>query len=156
MPKTFAVVVGLRARHVLGGLTGPTRSRMSLSSLLTRSQRASYWAVIRREREMILAKNAVALLLEGVKVTDGQCSPGQCSICLDEMDESLEVVKLSCGHGQCSICLDEMDESLEVVELSCGHHFHKRCVTQWLLTKNITCPLCKKQLAVSKPKACDL
>jgi len=113
-------------------LRSATFVEMSLSSLLTPSQRASYWAVIRREREVIFTKNAVAPLLEDVKMTDCQCV-GQL--------------------GQCSICLDEMDENSKVVKLSCGHHFHKRCVTKWLLTKKITCPLCKqKPLPVGKPE----
>ena len=39
--------------------------------------------------------------------------------------------------GQCSICLDEMQQDSKVVQLSCGHVFHKACVKKWLLTKRM-------------------
>lgn len=58
---------------------------------------------------------------------------------------------------ECSICFDEMNTSILILK-ECGHKFHKKCLKNWLRTKNqrissrelsqrkkitIDCPLCR-------------
>ncbi|XP_075511470.1 putative E3 ubiquitin-protein ligase RHG1A isoform X1 [Primulina tabacum] len=42
----------------------------------------------------------------------------------------------------CSICREEYSEGVNLGTLDCGHDFHKDCIKQWLLLKNL-CPICK-------------
>lgn len=43
---------------------------------------------------------------------------------------------------KCSICLKSLSNHTIQTLTTCGHRFHKRCITQWLKTKD-TCPLCR-------------
>ncbi|KAL8058768.1 hypothetical protein ABFX02_03G042900 [Erythranthe guttata] len=42
----------------------------------------------------------------------------------------------------CSICREEYKDNEDLGTLECGHDFHKDCISQWLMQKNI-CPICK-------------
>ncbi|GER40198.1 RING/U-box superfamily protein [Striga asiatica] len=42
----------------------------------------------------------------------------------------------------CSICREEYVDGEDLGTLDCGHEFHKDCIKQWLLHKNL-CPICK-------------
>ncbi|KZV46132.1 hypothetical protein F511_29094 [Dorcoceras hygrometricum] len=42
----------------------------------------------------------------------------------------------------CSICREEYSEGDNLGTLDCGHDFHKDCIKQWLMHKNL-CPICK-------------
>ncbi|XP_073146237.1 E3 ubiquitin-protein ligase MBR2-like isoform X2 [Henckelia pumila] len=42
----------------------------------------------------------------------------------------------------CSICREEYSGGDNLGTLDCGHDFHKDCIKQWLLLKNL-CPICK-------------
>lgn len=64
------------------------------------------------------------------------------------MSALLSDVEVATGAGQCSICLEEMEEGSQIVKLPCGHLFHKTCVSKWLRTGSQTCPLCKEQFRV--------
>ena len=44
----------------------------------------------------------------------------------------------------CSICLAPYEVKEELRTLPCDHKFHKHCIDEWLVTKNILCPLCRK------------
>ena len=46
---------------------------------------------------------------------------------------------------KCSICLNIFCDGEDMRYLTCLHRFHKECIDAWLL-RNITCPLCKKDL----------
>jgi len=43
----------------------------------------------------------------------------------------------------CPICLDNNDH--ESCTLPCRHHFHKKCLTKWLIKKK-QCPICRSLL----------
>jgi len=47
--------------------------------------------------------------------------------------------------GNCSICLCQMEEGQEVMRLLCLHVFHSECITPWL-EKNTTCPIDKEDM----------
>ncbi|KAL3634157.1 hypothetical protein CASFOL_021211 [Castilleja foliolosa] len=42
----------------------------------------------------------------------------------------------------CSICREEYTDGENLGTLECGHDFHKDCIKQWLMHKNL-CPICK-------------
>ncbi|KAL2520928.1 RING/U-box superfamily protein [Forsythia ovata] len=42
----------------------------------------------------------------------------------------------------CCICQEEYKDEDDLGKLECGHDFHKECIKQWLMHKNI-CPICK-------------
>ncbi|KAK4434389.1 putative E3 ubiquitin-protein ligase RHG1A [Sesamum alatum] len=42
----------------------------------------------------------------------------------------------------CSICREEYNDGEDVGMLDCGHDFHRDCIKQWLMHKNL-CPICK-------------
>ncbi|KAK4804202.1 hypothetical protein SAY86_004019 [Trapa natans] len=42
----------------------------------------------------------------------------------------------------CCICQEEYNEGEEIGTLECGHDFHRDCIKQWLMHKNL-CPICK-------------
>mmetsp|Transcript_17479 Transcript_17479/g.34948 ORF Transcript_17479/g.34948 Transcript_17479/m.34948 type:complete len:210 (+) Transcript_17479:241-870(+) len=44
--------------------------------------------------------------------------------------------------GQCSICLDPLEEGNDARILPCLHQFHTECVDRWL-RDNAICPVCK-------------
>ncbi|XP_042007600.1 E3 ubiquitin-protein ligase MBR2-like isoform X3 [Salvia splendens] len=43
----------------------------------------------------------------------------------------------------CSICREEYNNEEDLGTLECGHEFHRDCVKQWLMHKNL-CPICKR------------
>ena len=47
-----------------------------------------------------------------------------------------------CSIRECSICLEEFCDGLEVVCLPCLHLYHKDCIVKWLHTSHL-CPLCR-------------
>lgn len=44
----------------------------------------------------------------------------------------------------CTICLEGFEEEKigHAQALGCGHIYHKRCIVQWLITVNLSCPVC--------------
>ena len=48
------------------------------------------------------------------------------------------VAKGSC----CSICLDDFDETRDIVYLDCQHIYHEDCIIEWI-NKDPSCPLCR-------------
>ncbi|CAG7934856.1 unnamed protein product [Penicillium salamii] len=43
----------------------------------------------------------------------------------------------------CAICLDIMEDEIQVRGLPCGHAFHVTCVNKWLLWRQSYCPVYK-------------
>ena len=45
-------------------------------------------------------------------------------------------------HVSCTICMDTISKSQNVMELPCNHTFHCDCLSKWLIDKD-TCPNCR-------------
>lgn len=45
----------------------------------------------------------------------------------------------------CSICCDNYENDDECIITKCNHIYHKKCIDAWL-DKNITCPMCRKNI----------
>lgn len=52
----------------------------------------------------------------------------------------------------CAICLDTLDDDDEVRGLTCGHAFHAGCLDPWLTSRRASCPLCKADYYIPKPR----
>jgi predicted component of type VI protein secretion system len=52
----------------------------------------------------------------------------------------------------CAICIDTLEDDDEVRGLTCGHAFHAACIDPWLTTRRASCPLCKADYHVPKPR----
>lgn len=50
----------------------------------------------------------------------------------------------------CSICHDDFTPESVCTITKCNHTFHTLCLDKWL-TKNITCPYCREQIAEEQP-----
>ncbi|KAI3838689.1 hypothetical protein MKX03_013379 [Papaver bracteatum] len=44
----------------------------------------------------------------------------------------------------CIVCQDRYENKDKIGTLDCKHYYHKDCITQWLVRKNV-CPICKRQ-----------
>jgi hypothetical protein len=47
----------------------------------------------------------------------------------------------------CSICLDDIDVSMNVIKTECKHCFHSKCFLQNAAHNGFNCPLCRNELA---------
>jgi len=49
-------------------------------------------------------------------------------------------------HNICAICLDDLDNVVNLCILECGHKLHTTCLCSNFLFKRYCCPLCKKDI----------
>jgi hypothetical protein len=49
----------------------------------------------------------------------------------------------SLNETECSICLDDFKIKDKILTIPCSHYFHSKCIKEWLLEKDNTCPSCK-------------
>lgn len=54
-------------------------------------------------------------------------------------------VKEGTERDMCSVCYEDYENGVELVKLECSHVFHKKCISQWLRLKK-SCPLCKQEV----------
>lgn len=65
--------------------------------------------------------------------------------------EKLKTVKLNeIEEKDCSICLEEYNYQSKIILLPCLHCFHSKCIKKWL-SKNVTCPICRKDINKENP-----
>ena len=72
------------------------------------------------------------------------CETKRNSKLLDDNFLSIEDIE-SPTERECSVCLEPLKNSNELIQLLCGHIFHKDCVYKWISEKN-TCPNCRKSI----------
>ena len=51
----------------------------------------------------------------------------------------------------CSICYEEFSGTSTHVTTICGHQYHRECIRKWL-DNNTSCPLCRTDIAVQRPR----
>ncbi|XP_055802055.1 RING-H2 finger protein ATL66-like [Solanum dulcamara] len=49
------------------------------------------------------------------------------------------------SNDECMVCLDELGEETQVLRLPCSHMFHAECIIKWL-EKSHYCPLCRYEM----------
>ncbi|KAH0681680.1 hypothetical protein KY285_021943 [Solanum tuberosum] len=79
--------------------------------------------------------------LEESSSVDGMVPASESSI---EFLEPMEAHERN-SNDECSVCLDELGEETDVLRLPCSHLFHAECITKWLQNSHY-CPLCRFQM----------
>jgi len=51
------------------------------------------------------------------------------------------------NRNECSICLDNLDNTKPITTLTCTHKFHTQCIDEWRINHN-NCPLCNAKIEV--------
>lgn len=55
----------------------------------------------------------------------------------------LKYTEIAADAGEtCTICIEDLDEGQEVLRLECGHAFHPKCIAPWIEMVP-KCPNCK-------------
>jgi hypothetical protein len=44
----------------------------------------------------------------------------------------------------CPICRENFEENARISVLNCHHQYHTTCISEWLTTRNSTCPTCRE------------
>ncbi|CAG8098943.1 unnamed protein product [Penicillium nalgiovense] len=52
-------------------------------------------------------------------------------------------VGITASSDACAICLDTMEDEIEVRGLPCEHSFHVNSVDKWVLWRQACCPICR-------------
>lgn len=51
---------------------------------------------------------------------------------------------LSFHQIDCAICLEDFENNEIVYRLRCGHAYHADCISAYLSTNNLSCPICRQ------------
>jgi len=58
----------------------------------------------------------------------------------------------NCNICPCSICLDNFQDSNNIIQLKCKHTFHKDCIKSYIRTTNVNnlskCPYCRQDITI--------
>ncbi|XP_015072159.1 E3 ubiquitin-protein ligase SDIR1-like [Solanum pennellii] len=79
--------------------------------------------------------------LEESSSVDGMVPASESSI---ELLEPMEADERN-SNDECLVCLDELGEETDVLRLPCSHMFHAECITKWLQNSHY-CPLCRFEM----------
>jgi len=78
----------------------------------------------------------------------------------DETDDDDDHIHTALGPDildhpgdSCAICIDTLEDDDDIRGLTCGHAFHASCLDPWLTSRRASCPLCKADYYVPKPRA---
>ncbi|XP_027772148.1 E3 ubiquitin-protein ligase RING1-like [Solanum pennellii] len=63
-----------------------------------------------------------------------------------ELLETIENDERS-NNDDCMVCLDEIGDETQVLRLPCSHMFHAHCITKWLQNSHY-CPLCRFEMPI--------
>jgi hypothetical protein len=55
-------------------------------------------------------------------------------------------------NDNCAICIDPLEQQDPVRGLTCGHCYHQSCLDPWLTQRRASCPLCKADYYVPRPR----
>ncbi|KAH0678095.1 hypothetical protein KY284_019180 [Solanum tuberosum] len=83
----------------------------------------------------------ILLALEESSSVVGMVPASKSSI---ELLETIETDERN-NNDDCLVCLDEIGEETQVLRLPCSHMFHADCVTKWLENSHY-CPLCRFEM----------
>ncbi|CAK90316.1 unnamed protein product (macronuclear) [Paramecium tetraurelia] len=50
------------------------------------------------------------------------------------------------NQDDCTICLQKLNDELEVRQTCCHHNFHSLCIKEWLKNNKKECPVCRSNL----------
>ena len=70
----------------------------------------------------------------------------------DQIQTALPAEMLGDPGDSCAICIDNIEDDDDIRGLTCGHAFHAHCVDPWLTSRRASCPLCKADYYVPKPR----
>ena len=69
---------------------------------------------------------------------------------IDLTFSEMEIIKEENEEKLCSICLCEEEFRDEaIVKLPCSHIYHKTCITEWLMKKQV-CPMCRTKITLKE------
>ncbi|KAK4720414.1 hypothetical protein R3W88_010647 [Solanum pinnatisectum] len=83
----------------------------------------------------------ILLALEESSSVDGMVPASESAI---ELLEPMEADERN-SNDECSVCLDELGEEIDVLRMPCSHMFHAECITKWFENSHY-CPLCRFQM----------
>ena len=66
---------------------------------------------------------------------------------VNEIKKNIVDPKIMNKGTVCSICLEDFDETKEIVFLDCNHIYHSDCIIEWI-NKDPSCPLCRSNSLV--------
>lgn len=66
---------------------------------------------------------------------------------VNEIKKNIVDPKIMNKETVCSICLEDFDETKEIVFLDCNHIYHSDCIIEWI-NKDPSCPLCRSNSLV--------
>ncbi|KAL9110031.1 MAG: hypothetical protein Q9227_005370 [Pyrenula ochraceoflavens] len=70
----------------------------------------------------------------------------------DQIQTALPAEMLADPGDSCAICIDNIEDDDDIRGLTCGHAFHAHCVDPWLTSRRASCPLCKADYYIPKPR----
>jgi Ring finger domain len=69
----------------------------------------------------------------------------KCHACYSLNYKSCPSCNLQENKEECSICLQQIDDSKNITTEKCKHRFHQNCIDKWKNNNN-TCPMCREEL----------